>query len=253
MSPPINIDGSQVSGITIDGTSVSEVTVDGDVVFSAIPDNVVSLYEYENDSDTTTALDSKGSNDANISGATYTTSANVGSLALDHDRTDFTQSQNTVDLVAGGDTNGMSLSCWVNVQSITGDTFNHLAEIGIDGDANNNFSLIIDENNNYASFLQVGGTNSVAVSNTKVDVNNDGWVHMYNELQADGTHIIKIDGTQEGSASSGLDPTNIGNASLVTGTRLGTAGGKSETIIDDYAPANDPLTDSELDELIRRA
>jgi len=41
MSPPINIDGSQVSGITIDGTSVSEVTVDGDVVFSAIPDSVV--------------------------------------------------------------------------------------------------------------------------------------------------------------------------------------------------------------------
>jgi len=39
MSPPINIDGSQVSGITIDGTSVSEVTVDGDVVFSAIPDS----------------------------------------------------------------------------------------------------------------------------------------------------------------------------------------------------------------------
>lgn len=40
MSPPINIDGTQVNGITIDGTNVSEVTVDGDVVFSvsAIPD-----------------------------------------------------------------------------------------------------------------------------------------------------------------------------------------------------------------------
>jgi len=44
MTPPINIDGSQVSGITIDGTSVSEVTVDGDVVFSAIPDSVGHQY-----------------------------------------------------------------------------------------------------------------------------------------------------------------------------------------------------------------
>jgi len=42
MTPPINIDGSQVSGITIDGTSVSDVTVDGDTVFSAIPDTSVS-------------------------------------------------------------------------------------------------------------------------------------------------------------------------------------------------------------------
>jgi len=40
MTPPINIDGSEVTGITIDGTSVSEVTVDGSTVFApnAIPD-----------------------------------------------------------------------------------------------------------------------------------------------------------------------------------------------------------------------
>jgi hypothetical protein len=40
MTPPINIDGSKVTGITIDGTDVSEVTVDGQTVFApnAIPD-----------------------------------------------------------------------------------------------------------------------------------------------------------------------------------------------------------------------
>jgi hypothetical protein len=47
MSPPINIDGTQVNGITIDGTNVSEVTVDGDVVFSvsAIPDGRVGNFD----------------------------------------------------------------------------------------------------------------------------------------------------------------------------------------------------------------
>jgi len=39
MTPPINIDGSQVSGVTIDGTDVSEVTVDGSTVFGGIPDS----------------------------------------------------------------------------------------------------------------------------------------------------------------------------------------------------------------------
>jgi len=45
MSPPINIDSSQVSGITIDGTSVSEVTVDGSTVFSAIPVSDIAQFE----------------------------------------------------------------------------------------------------------------------------------------------------------------------------------------------------------------
>jgi len=35
MSPPISIDGTDITGATIDGTDVSEITVDGDVVFTA--------------------------------------------------------------------------------------------------------------------------------------------------------------------------------------------------------------------------
>jgi len=42
MTPPINIDGTDITGATIDGTDVSEVTVDGTQVFSAIPDTVAS-------------------------------------------------------------------------------------------------------------------------------------------------------------------------------------------------------------------
>jgi hypothetical protein len=46
MTPPINIDGSQVTGITIDGQTVSEVTMDGDKVFGgAIPDSDVYLQD----------------------------------------------------------------------------------------------------------------------------------------------------------------------------------------------------------------
>jgi hypothetical protein len=38
MTPPINIDGSQVSEVTIDGQPVSQVTIDGQDVLSAGPD-----------------------------------------------------------------------------------------------------------------------------------------------------------------------------------------------------------------------
>jgi hypothetical protein len=42
MTPPINIDGNQVSEVTIDGQPVSQVTIDGQEVLRAIPDSVVS-------------------------------------------------------------------------------------------------------------------------------------------------------------------------------------------------------------------
>jgi len=35
MTPPISIDGTDITGATIDGTDVQEITVDGDTVFTA--------------------------------------------------------------------------------------------------------------------------------------------------------------------------------------------------------------------------
>ena len=58
---PIDIDGTDVSGISIDGTDVQEVTMDGGVVWqaSAIPDSVVNLggYDGSNNVDTIYAYD----------------------------------------------------------------------------------------------------------------------------------------------------------------------------------------------------
>ena len=52
MSPPVSIDGTDITGATIDGTDVQEITVDGDVVFSAGPDivkpgNLIAWYPFE--------------------------------------------------------------------------------------------------------------------------------------------------------------------------------------------------------------
>lgn len=81
MSPPINIDGTQVNGITIDGTNVSEVTVDGDVVFSAIPDSGISRLEFEQ-----TLTDQWGGNDGTANGdPQYTTDSASKTYAREYD------------------------------------------------------------------------------------------------------------------------------------------------------------------------
>jgi hypothetical protein len=78
MTPPINIDGSEVTGITIDGSSVSEVTVDGQTVFpsNTIPDSGVTRYSCENpNADTSVIADVWGPNDAsNVNGVSYNAS-----------------------------------------------------------------------------------------------------------------------------------------------------------------------------------
>jgi hypothetical protein len=86
MTPPINIDGSQVSEVTIDGQPVSQVTIDGQDVLSAIPDSGVARWDFEDDSDTTEAVDVWGDSNGSISGPSYSSSTVAeGSFALDFD------------------------------------------------------------------------------------------------------------------------------------------------------------------------
>jgi len=48
MSPPIDIDGSEIQEATIDGQTVSEITIDGQEAFDPIPDSVIEDFERDN-------------------------------------------------------------------------------------------------------------------------------------------------------------------------------------------------------------
>jgi len=54
MSPPVNIDGTDITGATIDGQEVQEITVDGQVVFTAVPDIPDSIVSRTDDDSTVT-------------------------------------------------------------------------------------------------------------------------------------------------------------------------------------------------------
>jgi len=214
----------------------------------AIPDPVVSLYEFEDDSDTSTAVDSESSNDLNITGATYDTNSKVGSLALSHDGSDDEAiSQSTVDLSANGDSDGFAIMAWVYVPSgYSSGSTTYWAGHGAD---TNNFLQLINSSGSSGSFLQVGGSNDII---TGPSISTGQYYHLYAEVLGDGTHNLVVDDVQEASSSSGLNPANIGAGEHRSGSRVGDGVNHAQVILDDFAPAEDPLTDSELQTMIDR-
>jgi len=96
MTPPISIDGTDITGATIDGTDVTEITVDGDTVFSAGPDlppSTVAHFDATllslNDGDpVTTWPDQISGNDAtDVNPPTFRSSGINGNPAIEFDGT----------------------------------------------------------------------------------------------------------------------------------------------------------------------
>jgi len=94
MTPPISIDGTDITGATIDGTDVQEITVDGQTVFTAetLPvaySNLVAWWPFDSsfyggsNADDVTALFNPGQSgdstayDGSVSGANYQSSGGV--------------------------------------------------------------------------------------------------------------------------------------------------------------------------------
>jgi len=97
MTPPISIDGTDITGATIDGTDVQEITVDGDVVFTAAPPIPGSVNHYypTNEGSGTVLTDTVGSTNATISGAAWQTGAGTANTFLSYDGSnDFTDFNN---------------------------------------------------------------------------------------------------------------------------------------------------------------
>jgi len=110
MSPPINIDGSEIQRATIDGEDVSEITIDGQQTagFGVIPDSALAqdliawwrfedgdARDYTNDLDATFA--DSTAYDGTVNGATYLSSGGV---------TDFESGANSGAFEFGGDAAG---------------------------------------------------------------------------------------------------------------------------------------------------
>lgn len=206
-----------------------------------VPDSVVTQYTLDDDGTTSTATDSVGTNDANISGASYTTTANVGSHALSFGGSDELSSQSAVDLVADGANDAMSVMAWVYPRNT-----DQRSPVGWWANRDNMF-YVYNDGSNWRFIHTINGSSTTATGSA---INTGSWTHLYLE-STQSEAILKVDGSADAAASHGDDITGFGAMRLRSSHDP--YGNNSDCIIDDYHAANDTLSDSELQSVIDRA
>lgn len=230
--------------------SMNNVVVENGVVMLeeiTVPAAVVSLYEYEDDSDTSVAVDSLGSNDADITGASYTTNnVAVGSSALSHDgNDDETNSQNTVDLSAVGDTDGFGFGGRVYPNSVGTAGYFYSHDRNIDNTVGIQDSGATSGNARIV--VTVGGTQIVG---SHAAITQDTQQHVWANI-TETDLVLFIDGTQQASDSHSYDLTTLGACTHRT-AKNSQAGSYAHFVADDFGVSDDPLSQGELDDLIAR-
>jgi len=256
MSPPIRDgSGNSIGAIRLgDGSEISEVrTGAGDVLFSGIPDSAVTQYRAEDENNTSTAIDSVGSNDAALTGTTYTTNSKVGTNALSHDGSnDETESVNANDLSAGGSVDGYGFAGWFNIQSNGSLANNYIFDVS--NDSNNRSSLTTDGNGGVDFFVQVNGTSS---RGRKFSASTNEFYHAACNFFSNGTLELIIHdnaGSQvfSDTNSTSLSPTGIGAMTYTAGYAGAFNSNFLNVIVDDYTLANEPLSTGDIDQLVSR-
>jgi len=196
MTPPINIDGSQVSGITIDGESVSEVTVDGDVVFGAIPDSAINRWRIGEGSGSTWG-DAIGSADFSVNGGSWVSDSNAeGGYKYSQDGSDdFSSATRDIDSFS-------VLLISITVETTVSSGKHISVSWGEDG-AFGGITLRINPDGNGQARIDVGdGSTYVSVKSTTAV--NDGSKHRIQAWFEENDVVgMGVDGSQENTASFG--------------------------------------------------
>jgi len=249
MTPPINIGGSTVDAITIDGTEVTEVTVDGSTVFSTIADNLVSLYDFEDEGTTSTATDSVGNNDADLlNGAAYNTDAAVGDHSIDYTSNNAQlNSQSAVDYISNGNETAMSLTTWVKPAK---SLYNFAFPVQFIQDPSNWFGILDRNDGTWSVQARVAGnTNPRAISSISLDTST--WTHLVGFLTQSEIGLY-VDNTLEVSSSHSQDITNIGAGNIIGGDGAAFQGERYDGLADDTGVFNDKVTALDVDTLYNK-
>jgi hypothetical protein len=247
--PTFDPTDSEVTEIVApDGSEVQKVREpDGNVVFSAapaIPDSgLIRRYQFNDDSDTTTATDSEGSNDGTINGASYTTSSIEGGHALSFDGTD-----DYVSIPSFSQFGSYTIVSWLYK-----DTFNAIEN-----------AWYFQQNNGISLRTRNTTSGGRAVSNGIELTHNDGSTNVYAESEFDNGRYQMFAGTWDGSTvriyrdENDLITEKDSVSMSAMGSRArGTAIGRNDDLAsrnwtgrqDDYLIYNRALSQSELQQI----
>jgi len=240
--PPSSIDGTEITGATIDGQDVQEITIDGDTVFTAIPESLISLYEFEQD-----VTDSVGVNDGVNNGGVFSTNAEVGSFAIeleknnnDHVRIPKDPSLDDV----------RSVFAYVFPQNLSNNSFGDT--VYNDENAGNPDSIRLIRmglDGGLVSVNTLNGDSNVSFGQT---FNNNQYYHLGFTFDTSGTLAGYVDGSQVGTdqAPSG-DIVQIKDGAAI-GARLDNTFGDQRFfpgIIDDVRLYDKALSPTEVSNL----
>jgi len=246
--PPTSIDGSEITGATIDGQDVSEITVDGQTVFTAIPDSGVSYWTLDDaDTQTGSSIDFWGSNDGSINGAT------TGVSGADQEyATNEAYSFDGIDdsVVCGStaldETDGFSISCWVNPDSASG----NLPIVGAWDETTSDRVWAIENKNGSAAFI-TSSDGSFQSGNRASGSSLSGWTHLVGVYDTNGENIIYVDNsaTSINRASDGLHSANIPVRFAYSPEQFGKVDIHAALDLDDVRTYNAALTPTQVSNL----
>lgn len=172
-----------------------------------IPDSGVLRYEFEDDSDTSTAIDSWQNYDGSINGAIYTSDAQNGNSALQFDGTDDSVSIPNYDVAPGS----FSISIWAKKDN-TGDNDPLLVKL----DSNSTGYYLNIQNDSSIDFRILDSNANDVRARPSVSETTD-WQHIVAtyDSSTDTAELFK-NGTSIGSSSS-----SIGDFSNSVGADIG--------------------------------
>lgn len=209
---------------------------------TAIPDSAIYRYKFDEGSGST-ATDSWNGNDATVNGATYTTTAQVGSHALDFDGTD--DYVRLPDDVLDGATSEISLSYWIlpDLGSGSASSGGDRVVSATSGSNRKTVTRWKDPDWHFGVFDGSDTLHNIAISGS---YSSGSWYHVVNVY--DGADlIIYINGSED-------NRTNVGSITLQDHTEAGIGASSSgqegfSGIIDDPRSYTKGLTSTEVSNL----
>lgn len=223
-----------------------------------VSDKLLLRYKFEDDSDTTTALDSATSygdstaQNGAINGATYVTDSKDGTFALD-----FNGASNYVNcdspVFTDDTTQPLSFSAWVKRRS----SKRHIVIARNDGgnDDYQGYSSRIDSGNSYEFIIRTSdGTAANAGKQTDMTLNENQWYHLvatYSGSQTASGITLYVDGSDVSESittdeSLSAQTTTTQPCAIGADNVTNTARSFADAIIDDARIYRKELTSSEV-------
>jgi len=271
MTPPISIDGTDITGATIDGTDVTEITVDGQTVFRAetLPvaySNLIAWYPFDSsfyggsDTDDVTALfnpgqsgDSTAFDGTLVNSPTYDASGGVTDInagansgAYDFEASNSESIRTSLNSLSVSE---LTLMGWVEPESLNSissiDSF--FGQTSVSSSIPQYTFLFFGGNLNW----QVNDGSSAADVTTSLSTGT--WTHLTGVVKSDGTTELFKDGVSQGTGSGLSVPITFSKEfRIAEDNNPGSSGGTfhADGYIDDVRLYDTELTSSQINQII---